>query len=71
MRRSPPAPTPPRFAAERQQRIAEALREHGRVEVSQLAAEYGVSEDSVRRDLRQLAARGLVQKTHGGAVALH
>ena len=55
MRRSPPAPTPPRFAAERQQRIAEALREHGRVEVSQLAAEYGVSEDSVRRDLRQLA----------------
>ncbi|WP_298835361.1 DeoR/GlpR family DNA-binding transcription regulator [uncultured Piscinibacter sp.] len=62
---------PPRFAAERQQRIAETLREHGRVEVASLAAEYGVSEDTVRRDLRQLAARGLVQKTHGGAVALH
>ena len=62
---------PPRFAAERQQRIAQALREQGRVEVARLAAEYGVSEDTVRRDLRQLAARGLVQKTHGGAVALH
>jgi DeoR/GlpR family transcriptional regulator of sugar metabolism len=61
----------PRFVAERQQRIAETLREQGRVEVARLAAEYGVSEDTVRRDLRQLAARGLVQKTHGGAVALH
>ena len=62
---------PPRFATERQQRIAQTLREQGRVEVAGLAAEYGVSEDTVRRDLRQLAARGLVQKTHGGAVALH
>lgn len=61
---------PPRFAAERQQRIAAELRERGRVEVAELASAYGVSEDTVRRDLRQLAARGLVQKTHGGAVAL-
>jgi DeoR/GlpR family transcriptional regulator of sugar metabolism len=72
---SKPAPdppiAPPRFAAERQQRIAQALREHGRVEVNRLAADYRVSEDTVRRDLRALAARGLVQKTHGGAVALH
>ena len=66
-----PAVEPPRFAAERQQRIAQALREHGRVEVAQLAAEYAVSEDTVRRDLHQLAARGLAQKTHGGAVALN
>lgn len=64
-------PQQPRFAQERQDAIARALREHGRVEVSALAAQYGVSEDSIRRDLRLLAARGLVQKTHGGAVALH
>jgi len=64
------AQEPPRFAAERQQRIAAELRERGRVEVAELASAYGVSEDTVRRDLRQLAARGLVQKTHGGAVAL-
>lgn len=66
-----PGADAPKFAAERQQRIAQALREHGRVEVARLAAEYGVSEDTVRRDLRALAARGLVQKIHGGAVALN
>lgn len=60
----------PRFAEERQAHIAQCLREQGRVEVAELAARYGVSEDSIRRDLRSLAARGLVQKTHGGAVAL-
>ena len=67
-------PTPddsPRFAQERQARIAATLREQGRVEVSALAAEYGLSEDTIRRDLRLLASRGLVQKTHGGAVALY
>ncbi|WP_164886604.1 DeoR/GlpR family DNA-binding transcription regulator [Piscinibacter defluvii] len=71
----PASPTPmadaPKFAAERQQRIAQTLRERGRVEVAALAAAYGVSEDTVRRDLRALEARGLVQKTHGGAIALH
>ena len=61
----------PRFAQERQARIAATLREQGRVEVSALAAEYGLSEDTIRRDLRLLASRGLVQKTHGGAVALY
>lgn len=71
MTRVAPFGEPPRFAAERQQRIADTLREKGRVEVAALAADYGVSEDTVRRDLRQLAARGLVQKTHGGAVALN
>ena len=60
----------PRFAQERQARIAATLTENGRVEVATLAAEYGLSEDTIRRDLRLLASRGLVQKTHGGAVAL-
>jgi DeoR/GlpR family transcriptional regulator of sugar metabolism len=63
--------TRPRFAEERQSAIARLLREAGRVEVSALATLYRVSDDSIRRDLRLLAARGLVQKTHGGAVALH
>ncbi|MEN9891527.1 MAG: hypothetical protein RLY78_1822 [Pseudomonadota bacterium] len=67
----PPAPDIPRYAAERQQEIAEALQNAGRVQVNALALRYGVSEDTIRRDLRALAARGLVQKTHGGAVALN
>ena len=61
----------PRFAQERQREIAQTLRESGRVEVAALAAHYDVSEDTIRRDLRLLASHGLVQKTHGGAVALH
>lgn len=68
---TPPSPDDlPRFAEERQARIAATLRDEGRVEVAALAATYGCSEDTIRRDLRRLAAAGLVQKTHGGAVAL-
>lgn len=63
--------TVPRFAQERQEDIALTLRTQGRVEVAALATRYGVSEDTIRRDLRLLAARGLMQKTHGGAVALN
>ncbi len=66
----PPPETGPRFAQERQARIAATLREQGRVEVATLAADYELSEDTIRRDLRVLAARGLIQKTHGGAVSL-
>ncbi|MFC3687998.1 DeoR/GlpR family DNA-binding transcription regulator [Aquipuribacter hungaricus] len=58
------------FAQERQDRILSGLKEHGRVEVAGLAVALGVSEDTVRRDLRALAAAGHVQKTHGGAVAV-
>jgi DeoR/GlpR family transcriptional regulator of sugar metabolism len=68
-RRATPLPGP-QFAQERQSAIAAALREQGRVEVAALAVQHGVSEDSIRRDLRLLSARGLIQKTHGGAVAL-
>src|SRR5260221_1594005 len=60
----------PRFAEERQRAIESQLKEAGRVEVAALAVVYNVSEDSIRRDLQALAAKGLVQKTHGGAIAL-
>lgn len=63
--------TTPRFAQERQDLIAQILRDQGRVEVAELAQRFGVSEDSIRRDIRLLAARGIARKTHGGAVALH
>jgi DeoR/GlpR family transcriptional regulator of sugar metabolism len=70
MRLRPLKVSVPRFAEERQRDIARQLKEVGRVEVAALAMAYNVSEDSVRRDLQALAARGLVQKTHGGAIAL-
>jgi hypothetical protein len=41
---------------ERQQWILDRLRQRGRVVAVELATEFAVSEDSVRRDLRELAA---------------
>jgi DeoR/GlpR family transcriptional regulator of sugar metabolism len=38
------------------------------VVVKELAAELGVGEDSLRRDLRELAADGLCQRVYGGAL---
>jgi DeoR/GlpR family transcriptional regulator of sugar metabolism len=54
---------------ERQWAILRQLNESGRVVASELAVRFGVSEDSVRRDLRELAARGLCHRVYGGALA--
>jgi DeoR/GlpR family transcriptional regulator of sugar metabolism len=58
------------FAEERQKKILEELKRKGRVEVSVLATRYKVSEHTIRRDLSDFAARGYIQKTHGGGVVL-
>ena len=55
---------------ERQQAILQRLRGHGRVVAAELAAEFAVSEDSIRRDLRELAAQGLCKRVYGGALPL-
>jgi DeoR/GlpR family transcriptional regulator of sugar metabolism len=60
----------PRFAEERRARLLETLRQRGRMEVLALAQMFGVSEHTIRRDLNQLHAQGVLQKTHGGAVML-
>ncbi|MGD1876108.1 MAG: DeoR/GlpR family DNA-binding transcription regulator [Kiloniellaceae bacterium] len=51
----------------RQEKIAEAVRRHGRVSVEQLAARFKTSHETIRRDLGALAETGAVQKFHGGA----
>lgn len=53
---------------ERQQRILAMLRNDGRVVAAELAATFAVSEDSIRRDLRELAAQGLCKRVYGGAL---
>jgi DeoR/GlpR family transcriptional regulator of sugar metabolism len=60
----------PRFAEERRARLLEILRQRGRMEVLALAHMFRVSEHTIRRDLNQLHAQGVLQKTHGGAVML-
>lgn len=56
------------LAAQRRDYLLEALRRDGRVVAKDVAADLGLSEDSVRRDLRDLAAEGLCQRVYGGAL---
>jgi DeoR family fructose operon transcriptional repressor len=57
------------YATERQQNIASALESAGRVSVSELAAHFDVTAETVRRDLDALEYAGLLRRVHGGAVA--
>jgi DeoR/GlpR family transcriptional regulator of sugar metabolism len=63
------------LAAERRDMLVAQLRRDGKLVSRDLAIQLGVSEDSVRRDLRELAAAGLCHRVHGGALlaspALH
>jgi DeoR/GlpR family transcriptional regulator of sugar metabolism len=56
------------LAAERRDLLVMRLRRDGRLVARDLATELGLSEDSVRRDLRELAAAGLCQRVYGGAL---
>lgn len=57
------------LAESRQNAILDELKAGGHVVVSRLARELGVSEMTVRRDLRRLEERGLAVRVHGGALA--
>lgn len=56
------------LAAERRDLLLERLARDGKLVAKDLAAELGLSDDSVRRDLRDLAAAGLCQRVYGGAL---
>lgn len=58
------------FARERQARIGRAIEERGRARVVDLAAQFGVSAVTIRKDLARLEQERQVVRTHGGAVAL-
>lgn len=56
------------FVSERQALILAQLRQSGRVLAQDLAQNFGVSEDTVRRDLREMAGRGECLRVYGGAL---
>jgi DeoR/GlpR family transcriptional regulator of sugar metabolism len=56
------------LTAERRREILSRLERDGKVVASELVVALGVSDDTVRRDLRELAAGGHVQRVHGGAL---
>ena len=57
------------YAEERQQAIAQLITETGRWAVNDLAEKFGVTTETVRRDLSSLERIGLVRRVHGGAIA--
>ncbi|MFY1698833.1 DeoR/GlpR family DNA-binding transcription regulator [Solwaraspora sp. WMMA2101] len=56
--------------AGRKAQLAAYVADTGQVTVSELAERFGVSIDTVRRDLDQLSADGVLVRTYGGAVSL-
>lgn len=57
------------LAIERKREILSRLNTEGKVIVAELAREFGVTEETVRRDLEKLDAEGLASKIYGGAVS--
>jgi DeoR/GlpR family transcriptional regulator of sugar metabolism len=55
--------------AYRQEKILEHLKKHSFVSVTALADELECSQMTVRRDLKTLEERGLLDRSHGGATA--
>jgi len=53
---------------QRKQLILDKLRQDGRIVAATLSESLGLSKDTIRRDLRALAAAGLLQRVHGGAL---
>jgi len=56
------------LVSERHQYILQRLKQDGRVVAKAISQELDVSEDTIRRDLRELASEGLLQRVHGGAL---
>jgi DeoR/GlpR family transcriptional regulator of sugar metabolism len=59
-----------RFPSRRRAEYIAVLGRGESVSATGFAAQFGVSEAAVRRDLRQLAAEGLCRRVYGGAVPL-
>jgi DeoR family fructose operon transcriptional repressor len=56
------------YAPERQQQILALAQENGRVDVPSLADQFGVTQETIRRDLSTLDRAGLLRRVHGGAL---
>lgn len=62
------APTPALFQTERQREIVAVTVLEGRAEVADLAERFGVTTETIRRDLSDLQKHHVVRRVHGGAV---
>ncbi|KRE43850.1 DeoR/GlpR family DNA-binding transcription regulator [Knoellia sp. Soil729] len=58
------------LASQRRAAILQLVQDSGAVKVSDLVEQLGVSDMTVRRDIERLHADGLLERVHGGALAL-
>ena len=54
--------------ARRRLELIRLAQRQGQLSVAELSSQFGVSADTIRRDLDLLSVRGFVRRTHGGAV---
>ncbi|WP_176646592.1 DeoR/GlpR family DNA-binding transcription regulator [Duganella sp. SG902] len=53
---------------QRKELLLARLHQDGQIVARSLSEELGLSEDTIRRDLRELASEGLLKRVHGGAL---
>nr|AOO93358.1 DeoR family transcriptional regulator [Rhizobium leguminosarum bv. trifolii] len=58
------------LTTQRKTLILDILRRDGQVIAKRVAEDFALSEDTIRRDLREMAAEGLLKRVHGGAMPL-
>lgn len=58
------------LTAERKEALLATLAAHGKIVAKEAARLLGVSEDTIRRDLREMAAAGLCRRVYGGALPM-
>lgn len=56
------------LSSQRERAILELLQDHGSARVEALASRLGVTDETIRRNLKRLEAQGLVTRVHGGVV---
>ena len=58
------------YAEERHRAIVGLARRDGRVDVAELAGHFGVTPETIRRDLTTLERHGALRRVHGGAIPI-
>ncbi len=66
MKVSAPKNTPEDWGTERQAQVAEIVRAKGHAKVEELARLFGVSAQTIRKDVNAMCERGLLRRVHGG-----
>lgn len=58
------------LAIERQEQIVSQIRRNGAVRIHELTKQFGVSVETIRRDLLELERQDCLHRVHGGAVGI-